>query len=159
MHRARVNQTPVGSGDQEPVAYQYAESTPAIPPGFAHFVDSFGSSPSPVLPVNSTHSPEDIELDLKRVLKIGEQHQFNGEKAFSDQDESIKLLPPAAFSNTSLQPYPSVETGNSVSYALQSGFVANREQVRRSLIHLIRTDDAFLDIIHQACFNPRSLRS
>lgn len=84
------------------------------------------SSPSPILSMNSNVHATDPTISLKQILKINEP-----------EPESVPLLPPSAFVQPPPPPPP-------------PGFPSiDREHVRRTLVHLIQTDDQFFDTIYQ----------
>ncbi len=102
--------------------------------------------------INGNSNTEDPTSSLKRLLNIPNPNGLDNEPVLSQQQQSIKLLPPSAFETI---PTSSIGAERD-KYSLSQIHPINREHFRNVLLHLVQNNDHFLDIIHQACLTHQS---
>jgi hypothetical protein len=121
--------------------------------------------PSPISLTNGNNTnTEDPTSSLKRLLNIRGQSGLDNINLDEGpifpkqqmQQNSLDLMPPSAFEPiTATPPSPVVAIGaERVKHRLSTQLAPttmNREHFRNVLLHLVQTDDHFLDIIYQAC--------
>ena len=123
--------------------------------------------PSPPSLTNGSSNSEDPTSSLKRLLNIRSQPGlenlsleepppvFGKPSNHQSQQTSVDLMPPSAFEPiAATPPSPVVAIGaERLKHRVSNPLVPpmNREHFRQVLIHLIQTDEHFLDVIYQAC--------
>jgi hypothetical protein len=122
----------------------------------------FPPSPIPLRNGNNNNT-EDPTSSLKRLLNIRGQSglenlTLDDDSVFSKQPQQqnlLDLMPPSAFEPiAATPPSPVVAIGAERikhRFSTQLPTTMNREHFRNVLLHLVQTDDHFLDIIYQAC--------
>jgi hypothetical protein len=120
-----------GSSHQTPIHLTVQQSTPVI---------------------NSNSNTEDSTSSLKRLLNIPSPKILDNEFDFSQQQQSINLLPPSAFGTIPSSSIGAERAKSSLSHM----YPINREHMRNVFLQLVQNDDHFLDIIHQACLTHQS---
>ena len=147
--------------------------TPTISSNQAEIPKPFEQTPFPPSPIpttngNNNNNTEDPTLSLKRLLNIRGQSGLENRvenlslddnqvfpKHQPTQQNLLDLMPPSAFEPiTATPPSPVVAIGaERVRYRLSNQLPPpmTREHFRNVLLHLVQTDDHFLDIIYQAC--------
>ncbi|UJR36279.1 hypothetical protein I4U23_029009 [Adineta vaga] len=101
---------------------------------------------------NSNVRSNDQTSSLKRLLNIPNQTVFDNESSLPSTQNSVNLLPPSAFATVSSSMGANYSDNQSVSQTYPSNLL-DREHLRNVLLHLVQTNDQFIDIIHQACLN------
>ncbi|CAF0858819.1 unnamed protein product [Adineta ricciae] len=100
-------------------------------------------------PLTNSNDPTS---SLKRLLNIPNANISDNETNLPSSQNSINLLPPSAFAV-----FPSSAgadySDNQFVAQTNPANVLNREHFRNVLLHLVKTNEQFVDIIHQACLN------
>ena len=93
-------------------------------------------------PLTNSNDPTS---SLKRLLNIPNANISDNETNLPTSQNSINLLPPSAFAA-----FPS---SIGADYSDNQSNLLDREHFRNVLLHLVQTNEQFIDIIHQACLS------